>query len=387
MAEISGERILAHLAQRFAVSSENVATESLTWILRRSSAAAKSVSVLVRSCGADVPDGLTFVGQVGSPDTGRPDVVGTDAEGRARVLIEAKFAAGLTTQQPVGYLDSLLPIQEPSCLLIVAPAVRLSSLWSELLRALPDQSSKAPAPSTPAMGVQKQDVGKGRVLALVSWRELIESVLDALRAAAELALVQDAEQLLALTEAMDAAAFEPVTPADFSPRIARQMHQLQHIIQDTYYRAVKGPTLEQIRNKPSHGRIFYGWNVRAVKSQKAFWFGYLPRVWSRHGVSPLWAQIAESKPWTRQRLQSALATFGHRGGSGLFDDDKAFHIPLTIEAFAGKADVVTSLVQQLDRIATCLDAAVAPGEHLEPDEPEIDVEPGGDAAEAVPPTG
>lgn len=376
------ERVLAHLARRFAVSPENIASESLTWILRRSAAASGAVSVLVRTFGAEVPDGLTFVGQVGSPDTGRPDVVGTDDQSRARVLIEAKFAAGLTAQQPGGYLNSLTS-GEPSCLLVVAPSVRLASLWVELLRAVPELVSEVPAPSSLGETRQHLDAGAGRALAMVSWRELVLAVLDAVRASGELSLVQDTEQLLALTEAMDEAEFEPARPEDFSFRTARQLHQLESVIQSTYYRVIKGPTVEKIRGRPSHGRTFYGWYVRAAQAQKSIWFGYLPRAWSKHGISPLWARLSETKAWSRQRLETVLAPFGRTGGSGLFDDDRAFLIPLSVPLHAGKADVIDSVIGQLKAIAARLDAAVGPGEVVVPDEPEadgegddVDLEPG-----------
>jgi hypothetical protein len=133
---MTDERILGHLAQRFAVSEENLATEALTWLLRHSAAARAALAGLARTIGADVPNELTFIGQVGNLDTGRPDVVGLDASGRERLLIEAKFAAVLTDQQPGGYLTRL-PADVDGMLLVVAPTVRLATLWVELLRAVP----------------------------------------------------------------------------------------------------------------------------------------------------------------------------------------------------------------------------------------------------------
>ena len=67
-------------------------------------------SALVRIAwptGSTAPGDLTFVGQVGNPDFGRPDIVGTYPLSRTRFLIQAKFVAGLTPQQPNGYLELL----------------------------------------------------------------------------------------------------------------------------------------------------------------------------------------------------------------------------------------------------------------------------------------
>lgn len=144
------DHVLGYLARRFTVSEENLATEALTWLLR-DTAANKALCALARQAGADVPDGLNFVGQVGNLETGRPDIVGTDNGQSERLLVEAKFAAGLTAQQPGGYL-SRLGGTAPGMLLVIAPTARLPTLWPELLRASPGLSMNAPSPSAPLEG-------------------------------------------------------------------------------------------------------------------------------------------------------------------------------------------------------------------------------------------
>jgi hypothetical protein len=91
--------------------------------------------------------------------------------------------------------------------------------------------------------------------------------------------------------------------------------------------------------------------------------------------------VAERGHWSRQRLQTALAPFGHANGPGLFENGRNFLIPLHIERQAGKRDVVASVVNQLEAIAVRLDAAVDPNELLVADEPEEDI--GNDETEAL----
>src|SRR4051794_32033790 len=99
-------------------------------------------------CGADaqLPADLSFASQAGVAGTGRP-IVATDALHRERLLIETKFAVGLTETQPSSY-HRRLPSDESGVLLVVAPAARRQSLWSELIAALPERSEAAPAPSS-----------------------------------------------------------------------------------------------------------------------------------------------------------------------------------------------------------------------------------------------
>jgi hypothetical protein len=86
----------------------------------------------VASLGVDLPADLVFHSQVGDPQTGRPDLVATDEMGGERLIIEAKFWANLTDNQPGAYLTRLAPAR-PSLLLVVAPQVRLATLWTDLL--------------------------------------------------------------------------------------------------------------------------------------------------------------------------------------------------------------------------------------------------------------
>ena len=196
------------------MSDENLATQTLTWLLRDVSAN-RALCALARQAGADVPDGLSFVGQVGNPETGRPDIVGTDDAQTERLLVEAKFAAGLTAYQPGSYLRRLGE-PGPGLLLVVAPSARLTTLWPELLHATPGLSIHAPSPSAPLeRAVLAQRVDGRRVLALTSWRHLVTYVLETVKAAGNLVLAQDGEQLLALTEVMDSEAYAPVTPGDY----------------------------------------------------------------------------------------------------------------------------------------------------------------------------
>jgi hypothetical protein len=288
-------------------------------------------------------------------------------------LIEAKFAAALTDQQPSGYLKRLKPDVD-GVLLVVAPTVRLPALWVELLRAVPDLAAIAPSPSAvPTAGVLSVKAGIHATLALVSWRSLVSRVLDALRAADESSLARDAEQLLALTETMDSAAFVPLRPGDLDARTARQIAQL-HLIIDAARRRIAADSLlaEPYGNRSSHGRIFYGWYLRSRETKKAIWYGFLARAWAAQGLSPLWVQVKVSPSWSRQRLLQALSGLHDVGQPGIFEDGPdSFLVPLAIPEFAGENEVVDSIRSQLENLISRLDSVVPTGEVPAPDEPDI----------------
>lgn len=313
-----------------------------------------------------LPDDLNFIGQVGLPDSGRPDVVGSDDLGRERLLLEAKFAAELTNQQPKGYLGRLSH-EVPTALLVVAPSVRLASLWPEMVETLPSATAPSPSAELPPEPLHLR-ISETQSLVLVSWRNLVNAILDALRSAGETMLAHDMDQLLALTEVMDAAAYSPIRSGDYGPRAARQIHQLQGLIDDTWAAAKQSDHLERKGNS-SHGRIFYGWYLTTCLAKKTLWYGFLPREWDRRGQSPLWTQIEPSAVWTRQRLTKALSGLDKSGGPGLFEGSRSLYVPLRIPHFAGQGEAVASLLGQLEQIATHLAAAAPADAPLVPDSP------------------
>ena len=73
--------------------------------------------------------------QVIKADGTRPDLVGFDETGAERVLIEVKFWAELTRNQPNGYINRL-PDDGPAVVMFLAPEERIQSLWSQLKRRL-----------------------------------------------------------------------------------------------------------------------------------------------------------------------------------------------------------------------------------------------------------
>lgn len=186
-------------------------------------------------------------------------------------------------------------------LLVVAPSARLSTLWWELLRGVPELKAKAPSPSVQVdRAVLTTQVESHKTLALTSWRHLVTHLLEAVRNSGNSSLAQDVEQLQALTEVMDSQAYAPIIPGDYGPAEARRSQQLEGLIDGARHRVQSSATVEH-EGRSSHGRVFDGWYVRSRSTRKALWFGFLPRVWARFGITPLWMQVAVTGSWSRHR--------------------------------------------------------------------------------------
>lgn len=155
------------------------------------------------------------------------------------------------------------------------------------------------------------------------------------------------------------------------------MQQLEGLIDGVHTAVLASPQIEH-EGRSSHGRIFYGWYLRSVATKKALWFGFLPRVWAREGISPMWVQVKTSDSWSRQRLAQALASLHAPGQKGLFDGVDSFYVPLMLEPFLGEQATVADLVSQIEGLVALLDAAIAPGETPAPD----DIGPSDEAEES-----
>ncbi|HEY5556720.1 hypothetical protein [Acetobacterium sp.] len=129
--------LLSHLYSRIKGSPEDVATMSLCYILENSSSASQAFSHYLASVLKidHFPD-LFFKTQVVGENSERPDLVGADDEFNELLLCEAKFWAGLTQNQPLGYLKRLREnkVAVNKALVFICPNARIISLWGEVLR-------------------------------------------------------------------------------------------------------------------------------------------------------------------------------------------------------------------------------------------------------------
>ena len=133
-----------------------------------------------------------------------------------RVLIEAKFAGGLTDNQPVAYLKRLqrLPDGRPAALLFVSPKRRVESLWAELCRRAAT-SGIALESFRKAGGVWSAAIGDdGPRLLLVSWADLLDRVEARV---ADSQAEADIRQLRGLADREDRDVFRPVRPEELWP--------------------------------------------------------------------------------------------------------------------------------------------------------------------------
>lgn len=125
------QSLLGQSYSRIKGSQEDIASEGLTYILQRSKSARLAINKIIKSdCGLDFED-LIFSTQNSGKNLERPDIPGFDANGKEVLILEAKFWAALTDNQPMEYLKRL---KQNSALVFICPKPRVRPVFGELLR-------------------------------------------------------------------------------------------------------------------------------------------------------------------------------------------------------------------------------------------------------------
>ena len=287
--------LLAHLAWKFDRPTETLATEALGYILSQSSAARHALQETVRIGGADVGP-ITQVGTEVRGEKGeRLDLVGSDEHGSERVLVEVKFWAGLTDNQPNTYLERLSADANPAVLLFVAPEARLETLWTEVLRRADEKFNLE---DTGGQGIKTAVVDKSeRRLMLTSWRALLGSMSSRASIDGDSSAERDILQLNALCEREDTEAFLPLRLEEFGPAFPRRMLNLQLLIDGATERGRGRGFVDTKRINVTPRVHGYGRYIRIGSKDTAWaqaWFGVDYDCWANDEETPLWLHFNSS---------------------------------------------------------------------------------------------
>ena len=342
--------ILAHLiGGGFANRREDAATEGLSYLFNRSPAVRERFVELLRGVAPGLPTDLRFTAQH-TVSGGRADMAGSSG-GALRVLIENKFEAGLTDNQPLGYLESLLALAEQGekLLLFIVPARRIEELWSRLLDRVRSSSMQHTGTGVRALAITGE---RGPIrLALTDWA----TVFSRLRGAGRDDAVGDLEQLRGLCQATEDSAWDPLEAAELSDgRFSRRMWQYLDIVRGSTDRAP--PELLTLpRRSDSHG---WGWSGRKFQFRDApgGWLGVSFWCWRVKGLGPVWVHFDREHG---ERVDRCLRGWCEQSGCGFCESEVGASIHVELRAGCDRDQVIEHVIAQLREIRERLRAPVA----------------------------
>jgi hypothetical protein len=342
--------LLGHLALRLGTQQELWATESLHFILRSSAEARDAFLNYVGELTQVVlPQDLWFRTQVAAKDGAIPDLIGVDDQSRVALVVEAKFWAGLTDNQPVAYLRQIAG-ESPGVLLFIAPASRLETLWPEVLGRCREAGMALEPVAAPGEASAAQVAGS--TLALCSWSALLAYITMRLEMAGELAAANDVSQLVGLCAQMDRTAFHPVRSEELAPEIGRRNAQYCDLADELTVRLRQEKFISLKGFKATGTKYWYGRYMSAHGHQILLKCDHA--LWSNAFETPLWLHIWP-KGDTRQRLTPLMMEVPPR----LIERNGELLVPLMIPLGVEYAAVFASLLAQIKDVLEVLKPPVA----------------------------
>lgn len=334
------DTLLAHLAWKLSERHEDIAVEALGFILK-SEATRNTLRQVLRDGGADVGPIARVATQVGGEGGTRPDLVGSDQRGGERVLIEAKFWAGLTHNQPDSYLQRL---ESGRALLFVAPESRVEALWIELCQRAgvdvpdqPDHTARVKSASTD---------GRKRLM-LTSWAHLLERLELAGDELANFAI----RQLRGLAARVDESSFPPLRPDDLEPKIARRLLGLRKLVDDATPRGRKAGFISTIGLRVTPKATGYGRyvNLEGVGA----WFGLDFERWARgsYPTTPLWLLLEDWAEKGLPEVRTVMQRWIQGTRARCFDEGDRVAVPIDLPNGVEYETVLSSVVEQLASVA------------------------------------
>ena len=356
------QTLLAHLVLRkkFSDKYENIAVEALGHILSTSPAAVRALEDMLRTGGAEVGEIARMKTQASGEEGTQPDLAASDQHNRERVLIEAKFWAGLTDNQPVAYLKRL-PKNQASVLLFVAPAARLNTLWAELCRKVSESESgiELRPDRDKAEGLRSATAGGERRLMLTSWAELLRHMEES--ANGEQPTENDIQQLRGLTQQMDQEAFLPLRPEELSPEFPRRLISIVKLINDVI-ECLEQAKLADRRWRLTNNQMEYGRYLLLPRAGAGTWFGLDCDKWATVRDTPLWLYLyGENDDWQGVKPLSEIRDNLRR--PDLQDPpefiDKGDHlvIPIYLPVAVAEDAVLKAVVERIKEIGNLINPA------------------------------
>tara|TARA_R110002049_G_scaffold137350_2_gene297362 strand:+ start:43926 stop:44990 length:1065 start_codon:yes stop_codon:yes gene_type:complete len=286
--------ILAHLGRRLTRQQEVLATEGIAYLLQNSPACSVALKRLAFQAGCSLPNVIAYRPEIVGDDLERPDVVGFDENNTEVAILEGKFYAGLTDNQPNSYL-ARLAAAGGGLLLFVVPDLRVPRLW----KAIKDRASADidVGQSIELAGSTVYAEAAGNVtLMMTSWRELLDTMMVASRAAAE-DMTADIFQLQVLCDRIEGEAFLPFGSDELSSLMQPIRHRdLCNLVDAIVEKSIVSNHIsrEGLNATPQrNGYIRYVW-LGAEKHRFGASLGLNYELWHSSGEGPLWLSMMDA---------------------------------------------------------------------------------------------
>jgi hypothetical protein len=280
--------LLGQFFQKINGSQEDIASQGIVYILQSSLFARDSISnFLDNITGINFPN-INYISQSVGENKERPDISGIDQNGNEVIIMEAKFWASLTENQPIEYLKRLKP---NSVLLFICPSLRKTSLINEIEYRLKDSNINYSQKNNNLI------TDDNKYIVIIDWSIILDNLKNALLNNNEKILVSDVDQIIGFCEIIDNNSFLPIRDNDLSPSIAKRLNSycdLLDKIVDKLKSTVNASTLG-FKATPQK----YGYTRYISIKKYGFSIDVNMKMWELFADTPFWITVKyqDSVPW------------------------------------------------------------------------------------------
>ena len=314
--------LLSHIAENFISEYENVANSSVSYLLNEYQSARNALASIL---GIDsVP--TYYVTELSTKSNGRPDVTGLDLNGDKAVIIEGKFWANLTENQPGNYLKELT---QDGKLLFLAPDKRISSLEIE---------------------VEKRLSGANEKVAICSWNSFLALVEAENNKVYNATLASDLAQFKELCQRMDVEGMAPLSASDLDPMNGKICYHFSDLIDEcnSVLRDWKHSDFNRLKTtatKSGYGFYFYGFGFGCFLHFSTYdWF-------TKDSHTPIWLNIYDSEWNKSEQISHYLKAFDSQNS---YDGNSYSSYAIMLQTGMDKSEVVQHITNEVKNILSML---------------------------------
>lgn len=344
--------LLGNFYSRIRGAQEDIASESLVYILNQSLESRNVIHRWIKKVTSLNLTDLYYQTQTVGENNERPDISGMDESGKEVLLIEAKFWAALTQNQPNAYLKRL---GKNTVLLFLVPSLRTRIIFDEVKFRISENEQKLDTDNE-SLTIRIPDTNQ--FVIVKSWHELLISIKSSVEPTQNIPLLSDINQIIGLCDEIDNNAFQPIRDIDLAPDIPKRINSyydvIDKVVDELKARNVGFSTKGLLKTPQRYGyHRFFGthdWGLNlALKLD----------LWEKYADTPFWFSVSkqEGKRWVsspeiNERLKSIAIQLTTKTASP--SRSSSVFIALTPTLYETEDVLIRKLADQIEEILKSL---------------------------------
>lgn len=342
------QSLLGQFYNRIKGSQEDIASEGLVYVLKQSLESRSAINQIIKNNTNLIFSDLSYQNQNVGKDLERPDISGKDETGKEVLLIEAKFWASLTHNQPNGYLKRL---KDNTVLIFLVPTLRTKVVFHEVRNQILEENQDLEIDTKNLRILIKSS---NQHIFIKSWNEVLNSIKSKIEQTNNIALLSDLNQIIGLCETIDQNSFQPIIDKDLSPKIPKNINSYYEIIDkvvDELKNRNKGISTKKLLKSPQR----YGYHRYFSTKELGMNFALKFDLWEKCADTPFWFSIGNvtDKNWlpSEKLLQSIESLCVKRNLTLVpYANNKGFFMSIKPILFKTEDIVIRNLADKIEMI-------------------------------------